>query len=263
MVLIYIVAAILAPVITPYNPTKTHSVDSLRPPNSKYWAGTDQFGRDILTRLIYGARISLFIAVTSILIATIIGGLVGAILGYLRGSVELLTMRLVDILMAFPSLVLALLLVAFFGISIHNIIIAIAIPFTPVFIRMARSATIPLKERGFCKAAEASGASTFRIIYRHLIPNIFPILISQSTLSFSKAILFEASLSFLGLGVQPPTPSWGQMIGNGRQFMSLAPWLTIIPGVTIAIIVISLNLLGDTLRDIFDPYLRHTARNTR
>lgn len=258
VLLIYLFAALFSPLFAPHAPTKMRSAESLQPPNLSYWAGTDQFGRDIFSRLIYGARISLTVAVTSILLATTIGGLIGATLGYLGGKIEIFSMRFVDILMAFPSLVLALLLVAFFGASVRNIIIAIAVPFTPVFIRMARGSTITLKQKEFCKAAESVGASTPRIIYRHVIPNILPILTAQATLSFSKAILFESSLSFLGLGVQPPTPSWGQMIGAGRQYMSLAPWLTIAPGITISIIVISLNLLGDTLRDATDPYLQHT-----
>lgn len=256
LVLLFIIVATAAPLIAPYDPVKMHPADSLRSPDSTYWAGTDQFGRDIFSRLVYGARISLFVAVTSILISASVGGLLGTVLGYVGGNLDIIGMRFVDMMMAFPSLIMALIMVVFLGNSIQNIIIAITIAFTPVFIRIVRGSAITLKKKEFCLAAKASGAGTSWIIYYHIMPNIFPLLLTQSTLSFSKAIMFESALSFLGLGVQPPIPSWGGMIGTGRQFMSLAPWVVIAPGLGISIIVIGLNLLGDRLRDITDPYLR-------
>lgn len=258
LVLIYVISAIAAPLAAPYNPYEMDHINSLRSPDSSYWAGTDQFGRDIFSRIIYGARISLFLAVTSMLLSAIFGGVLGAVLGYVGGKADLIVMRFVDILMSFPSLILALTLVAFMGASLRNIIIAIAIPFTPVFVRMGRSAAIPIKEEEYCKASKASGASIPWIIYHHVLPNVFPLLLTQTTLSFSKAIIFESSLSFLGLGVQPPLASWGQMLGAGRQFMTLAPWIAIAPGLAISIVVIGLNLLGDTLRDVADPHLQNT-----
>jgi len=256
LVVLYLVLAIGAPLIAPYDPLAMHLSALLQSPGSTFLAGTDQLGRDVFSRLVFAARTSLYVAFVSIAISGTVGGLCGAILGYFGGVIDGLGMRLTEIVMAFPSMILALILVAFLGASIHNVILALAISYCPVFIRMARSSSISLREREFVLASKAIGASAFAVISRNIIPNIVPLLLTQVTLSFSSAILFEAALSFLGLGVQPPTPSWGNMLGEGRQFMLMAPWLTVLPGLTISVIVIGINLLGDAMRDVLDPRLR-------
>ena len=256
LVVLYLALAIGAPFIAPYDSSAMHLSALLQPPSFTFLAGTDQLGRDVFSRLLFGARISLYVASVSIAISGTVGGLFGAIFGYFGGVVDGLGMRLTEILMAFPSMILALVLVAFLGASIHNVILALAISYCPVFIRMARSSSISLREREFVLASKALGASAFGIIWRNIIPNTVPLLLTQVTLSFSSAILFEAALSFLGLGVQPPTPSWGNMLAEGRQFMLMASWLTVLPGLTISVVVIGINLLGDAMRDVLDPHLR-------
>jgi ABC-type dipeptide/oligopeptide/nickel transport system permease subunit len=255
LVMSYLALAIGADLIAPYDPLAMHPSNLLQSPNHAFLAGTDQLGRDVFSRLVFGARISLYVAILSVAISAAVGGLLGAIFGYFGGVIDGVGMRLTEILMAFPSMILALALVAFLGASIHNVVLALAISYCPVFIRMARGSAISLRERDFVLASKAIGASTFGIIRQNIVPNIFPVLLTQFTLSFSSAILFEAALSFLGLGVQPPTPSWGNMLGEGRQFMLMAPWLTVLPGLTISIIVIGINLLGDAMRDVLDPRL--------
>ena len=256
IVLTYIIIASLAPLVAPYDPLAMHPADRLTSPNSRFLAGTDQFGRDMLSRILFGARTSLYFAFASVGIATLIGGLLGTAMGYIGGILDSLVMRVVDIMLSFPPLILALSLVAFLGSGPSNIIIALAVTYTPIFTRMARGPAIPLKEREFVQASIAAGAGLLRIIFKHILPNVIPLIIIQSSLALSWAILTEAALSFLGLGVQPPTPSWGAMLGEGRRFMIAAPWLAVFPGIAITIIVIGFNLLGDGLRDILDPRLR-------
>lgn len=256
IILLYLAMALLAPLIAPHDPLTMHPADSLKPPNSHFWAGTDQFGRDALSRIIFGARISLYVSFMSVGIATLIGGIIGSTVGYVGGGIDNLAMRIVDIMLSFPPLILALCIVAFLGPNSNNIIIALATTYTPIFIRMARGPAIALREMEFVQASIALGAGLPRIIWNHILPNIIPLIIIQTSLALSWAILTEAALSFLGLGVQPPTPSWGTMLGEGRRFMTAAPWLAIFPGITITLIVIGLNLLGDGIRDILDPRLR-------
>jgi peptide/nickel transport system permease protein len=256
IVIIYLTMALLAPVIVPADPLKMNPADSLKPPNARFLAGTDQFGRDMLSRIIFGVRVSLYISLISVGLATLIGGIIGSVVGYIGGRMDDLIMRIVDIMISFPPLILALSIVAFLGSNINNIIIAIATTYTPIFIRMARGSAIALREVEFVQATIALGSSLPRIIRHHIWPNITPLIIIQASLALSWAILTEAALSFLGLGVQPPTPSWGAMLGEGRQFMVNAPWLAIFPGIAITLAVIGFNLLGDGLRDILDPRLR-------
>jgi len=256
LVFSYVLMAIAAPLIAPYDPLIMHPQDRFYPPSGRYLGGTDQFGRDILSRLIYGARASLCVAVVSVGLAAISGGFLGAVFGYLGGKLDILLMRLIDILISFPPLILALSIVAFLGASIHNVIVALAVTYFPVFVRMARGTAISLKQKEFVQAAQAIGAGHSWIVLHHIMPNVLPTLLAQATLAFSWAILTEAALSFLGLGVQPPTPSWGAMLGEGGQFMLIAPWIAIFPGLAIATIVIGINLLGDRIRDVLDPRLR-------
>lgn len=256
LVISYALMAITAPFIAPYDPLAMHPENRFHPPNIRHPGGTDQFGRDILSRLIYGARASLYVAVVSVGLAAVSGGFLGVILGYLGGKLDILLMRLMDILISFPPLILALSIVAFLGASAHNIIIALAVTYFPVFARMTRGETLSLKQREFVQAARAIGAGYSRIVLRHIMPNVLPVLLAQATLAFSWAILTEASLSFLGLGIQPPTPAWGAMLGEGKQFMLIAPWVAVFPGLAITTIVIGINLLGDRMRDVLDPRLR-------
>jgi len=256
LVFSYMLIAIAAPLIAPYDPLAMHPQDRFYPPSVRYLGGTDQFGRDILSRLIYGARASLYVAFVSVGLAAVSGGFLGVIVGYLGGKVDILFMRLVDILISFPPLILALSIVAFLGASIHNVIAALAVTYLPIFVRMTRGMAISLKQKEFVQAAQAIGAGHSRVVLYHIMPNVLPILLTQATLAFSWAILTEASLSFLGLGVQPPTPSWGAMLGEGRQFMLIAPWIAIFPGLAIVTIVIGINLLGDRMQDVLDPRLR-------
>ncbi len=256
IVLLYLIIAFFAPLIIPNDPLEMHPAASLKPPHSHFWAGTDQFGRDALSRIIFGARISLYVSFMSVGLATLIGGVIGSIVGYVGGRSDDLAMRIVDIMLSFPPLILALSIVAFLGPNMNNIIIALATTYTPIFIRMARGPAIALREMEFVQASIALGSGLPRIIRYHIWPNIIPLIIIQASLALSWAILTEAALSFLGLGVQPPTPSWGTMVGEGRRFMTGAPWLAIFPGIAITLIVTGFNLLGDGLRDILDPRLR-------
>ncbi len=256
IVLLYVVAAVAAPLVAPHGPLDMDYSLTLNPPSASHWMGTDRFGRDVFSRVVYGARISLYVAFFSIGASALAGALLGSAVGYVGKSVDMIFMRLVDILMAFPALVLALTLTAFLGTDIHNLILAIAVVYSPQFIRLARGNALALRDREFVQAARAAGASRGHIVYRHVIPNVLPIVLAQATLGFSTAILMESALSFLGLGVQPPTPSWGTMIASEREFIELAPWLAIFPGLAISVVVIALNLFGDRVRDVFDPRLR-------
>lgn len=256
IVLIYVFAAIAAPLIAPHGPLDMDYARTLNAPSSRHWMGTDRFGRDVFSRVLYGARISLYVAFLSIGASALVGGLLGSVVGYVGKGVDMVFMRVIDILMAFPALVLALTLTAFLGTNIHNLILAIAVVYAPQFIRLARGNALSLHDQEFVQSARAMGAPRWHIVYRHVIPNVLPIVLAQATLGFSTAILMESALSFLGLGVQPPTPSWGTMIASEREFMELAPWLAIFPGLAIGVVVIALNLFGDRVRDVLDPKLR-------
>lgn len=256
LVMLYLLTAIFASLIVPYDPLSMCPTERLQPPSFKHWAGTDQFGRDVFSRLVFGARYSLLIAVLAVGMASTLGSAIGVFLGYLGGKIDLLIMRAVDIIISIPPLILALAIVAFLGSSLYNIALSISITYVPIFVRMTRGVTLYIRELDFVQAVRALGAGHVRIMTRHIIPNVFPTLLTQTTLAFSWAILTEASLSFLGLGIQPPTPSWGAMLAEAKNFMFVAPWTSVFPGVTITLLVIAINLLGDRLRDVLDPRLR-------
>ena len=257
--LIVVVAAILAPVLAPFDPNDQNILEKLRAPTLEHWLGTDCFGRDTLSRLIYGARISLIIGVVSTLAAMVIGTAIGMLAGWHGGRLDTVTMQAMDVLLAFPSLILGLILVAMLGPSMVNIIIAIALTSIPPFARIARAPTIAVKEREFVDAGRALGYSDARILTIHILPNILPEILVMGSLWLANAIRTEASLAFVGLGVKPPTATWGGMIREGFENILDSYWLALVPGVAILIVIFALNLLGDGLRDAIDPKLKGEA----
>ena len=248
--------AIFGPWLGPIDSTLTSSTERLQGPSATHWLGTDDLGRDLLSRVIVGARISLLVSGVSITLAAIIGSMIGLLAGYFRGPLDALFMRLMDILFAFPAILLALLAVAVLGPALENLIMAIVIVYAPAFARIARGATMSVAAEPFVEASRSLGAGSSRIIFRHVAPNIIAPLVVQYTISLAYAVLIEASLSFLGLGVQPPTPSWGGMLSTGKTFLELSPWPSLVPGLALVVTVLGLNLLGDAVRDVLDPRLR-------
>jgi peptide/nickel transport system permease protein len=257
--LIVVVAAILAPELAPFDPNDQNILEKLRAPTLEHWLGTDSFGRDTLSRLLYGARISLIIGVVSTLAAMVIGTAIGMLAGWHGGRLDTVTMQAMDVLLAFPSLILGLILVAMLGPSMVNIIIAIALTSIPPFARIARAPTIAVKEREFVDAGRALGYSDARILIIHILPNILPEILVMGSLWLANAIRTEASLAFVGLGVKPPTATWGGMIREGFENILDSYWLALVPGVAILIVIFALNLLGDGLRDAIDPKLKGEA----
>lgn len=260
LVIIYFFLALFAPLIAPYSPIEQHAVDRLQPPNSRYIFGTDEFGRDILSRLIHGASNSLKVAVISVAVSGIIGTLIGILGGFFGGWLDNVLMRLMDLIFAFPAILLALSISAALGPGLSNTVIAISIVYMPIFARVARGSVLQIKQLDYIEASRSLGATSNRIIFRHIIPNSLTPTIVQISLALSWAMLTEASLSFLGLGTIPPTPSWGSMLSEARRMMELAPWMAIAPGIAIMLGILGFNLLGDGLRDIMDPRLRATIR---
>lgn len=250
-----ILMALLASWIAPYDPTDQIG-KRLLPPGEEYLLGTDEFGRDILSRILFGARISLWVGMLSVSIALLGGALLGLISGYYGGIVDHLIMRVMDVIFSVPAIVLAIGITGILGPNLTNAMIAIGIVYAPTFARVTRGPVLSVMQREYVEAARAVGSSSLRIIFWHVLPNIAAPLIVQTTLSLSTAILTEAALSFLGLGIQPPEPSWGTMLGTGRKYMELAPWVAVFPGVAIMLTVLGFNLLGDSLRDILDPRLK-------
>ncbi|MCC6174828.1 MAG: ABC transporter permease [Chloroflexi bacterium] len=255
VVAIVVLMAALAPVIAPYEPTE-QTTRRLTAPNAQYLLGADEFGRDVLSRLVYGARISLYVGMVSVAIALVVGGVLGLVAGYYRGWPDALLMRLVDIMLAFPGIILAIVMVGMLGPGLNSSLVALGVVYAPTFARLARASTMVVSREEYATAARALGAGDRRILGRHIAPNILAPLITQASLAFSTAILAEAALSFLGLGTQPPEPSWGLMLGSGRKFMEVAPWLAVYPGLAIMLAVLGFNLLGDGLRDVLDPRAR-------
>ncbi|KIY22455.1 diguanylate cyclase [Mesobacillus subterraneus] len=252
-----IIIAIFAPVVAPYNPSEQDYAKFLQSPNAENLLGTDELGRDIFTRIIYGARVSIEAGIISVGIALLIGIPIGLFSGYYRGVLdEYVVMRFTDALLSFPPLVLALSLAAVLGAGLQNAMIAIGIIFTPNFIRLVRGEVLSQREREYVTAAKASGISDFKIIFRHILPNCMPPILVQATLSIAAAIISEASLSYLGLGTQPPTPSWGAMLSMGQGYLGDAPWISLFPGLFIFLTVLSINLFGDGLRDALDPKMK-------
>ncbi|ARS71051.1 ABC transporter permease [Sinorhizobium meliloti] len=248
--------AILAPVLSPYDPVKQSIVDRLQPPSPEFWLGTDTYGRDVLSRLLYGTRISLMVGFVSVLIAMVVGSAIGILAGYVGGLLDQLIMGLADVMLSFPTLLLGLMVAAMLGASLENLIIAIAITETAPFIRVARAPTIALKHRDFVDAGRALGYGPVRIMGVHIFPNMVSDIVVVGSLWMASAIRTEASLSFIGLGVQPPTATWGGMIREGFENILSAWWLVVFPSLAILITVLALNILGDTLRDAIDPKLR-------
>ena len=254
--LFVVVVAVTAPVIAPYNPNKFVS-KRLDKPGPKFLLGTDSVGRDVLSRVIYGAQISLMAGVISVSLATVVGAAVGITSGYFGGKYDLFVQRVVDAFMSFPPLLLAMLLVALLGPNLRNAMIAIAFGIMPYQSRVIRSTVLSLKQEQYIEAARALGASPLRVIFQHILPNIAPVIIILASLQVAGAITAEAALSFLGLGTQPPTASWGEMLsGPGRTHMETAPWIVLGPGVAISLTVLAFTLLGDTVRDVLAPRLR-------
>ena len=256
IIVISIVVAALAPVIVPRDVRAMAPQASLSPPSRQYFFGTDEFGRDVFSRVLVGSRISLVVAFLSVATALALGTTVGLTAGYYGGWWDATSMRAMDIIFAFPAILLAIAIMAVLGTTLFNLVIAIGIVYTPQFARVARAAALTVRSLEFVDAARALGMGNLRIIGRHLIPNVLAPVIVQVSLSLSLAILSESALSFLGLGTQPPTPSWGNMLSEGRQFLELAPWNAIFPGLAIMLVVLGFNLIGDGLRDLLDPRLR-------
>jgi peptide/nickel transport system permease protein len=256
VIAIFVAAAVLAPLISPYNPDLQTWTAVRKAPSALHWFGTDDIGRDVLARVIYGARASLLAGVISVAIALLVGVPVGLISGYLGGFIDALFSRITDALLACPFLILAIALAAFLGPSLGNAMIAIGITTTPIFIRLTRGQVMAVKVEDYVEAARAVGNPHWRIALVHILPNILPALLVQATLSIAAAIIAEAALSFLGLGQQPPAPSWGSMLNAAQRFLVNAPWMAIWPGLAIFLTVLSFNLVGDGLRDALDPRSR-------
>ena len=260
LVLTWLFLAAFAPLVAPYDPIKVNVADSLLPPSGAHFLGTDDLGRDVLSRVIWGSRVSLSVGVISVSIGFLLGVSLGLAAGYLGGTFDLLVMRGIDALLAFPALVLAIAITAALGPQIQNAMIAIGIVAIPAYARLTRGQALSLRERDFIVAARTVGARPIRIVLRHIFPNLANALIVQATLSTAFAILAEAALSFLGLGPQPPYPSWGQDINYSQRYLpNLKWWMSVGPGVAIFTAVFAFNFLGDALRDALDPRLRRTG----
>ncbi len=256
VIALFAIGAIFAPFIAPYDPLAQELSGRLEPPSAAHWLGTDQLGRDIASRILYGSRISLVIGVVVVGLAGAFGTFVGVIAGYLGGLVDEALMRLTEVFLAFPPLILAMAIAGALGPSLTNAIIAIAAVTWAVYARLARGQILALRQREYVEAARSIGASPLRIMWRHLLPNAIAPLLIQASFDMGSAIISAAGLSFIGFGAQPPTPEWGVMISEGRNFISTQPWLSLFPGLAILLAVGAFNLLGDGLRDILDPRLR-------
>lgn len=250
------IVTLFAPWIAPHDPELQTYTDIMQPPSKKHLLGTDDLGRDILSRIIFGARTSVPVGTLSMLSASVIGVLLGLLAGYYGGRLDTVIMRIMDAFLAFPALLLAIFLVAVLGPSLRNAMLAIVIVYVPTFARITRANVLSIKEKEYIEGARAIGASDWRIMLGAVLPNIMSPVIVQVSLGIGLAILIEASLSFLGLGVQPPTPAWGSMLSQGRQFMTLAWWMTTFPGLAIFLTVLAFNFVGDGLREAFDPRQR-------
>lgn len=256
LVLVYVIVALFAGILAPYSPIEQHAQDRLQGPSSTYWLGTDEFGRDQLSRIMHGATNSLRVALLSVAFACLVGSALGMIAGYAGGWLDNGIMRVMDLFFAFPAILLALSIVAALGPGANNTILAIAVVYTPIFARVARGPVLSIKVMEFVEAARSMGAQHPRIVLRHILPNTLAPIIVQVSLALSWAMLTEAGLSFLGLGTIPPAPSWGSMLSGSRKLMEIAPWLAVSPGLAIMLGVLGFNLLGDGLRDALDPRLR-------
>lgn len=260
LIALFLIVAIFAPLIAPRSPTAQSLKDALTPPSQKYPLGTDEFGRSILSRIIFGSRIALEIVLIASAVALGIGVPLGALAGFYGGAVDYVIQGLVDITWAFPTVLAALAIVFTLGPGLHSVMVAVGVVYWALYARIIRGQFIALREEEYIQAARAVGASNLRIVWRHLLPNSLAPLLVQLSLGMGQVILVAASLSFLGLGAQPPTPSWGYMLSEGRAYLLTAPWLMIFPGLAIAFVVLGFNLMGDGLRDALDPRLSHVKK---
>jgi peptide/nickel transport system permease protein len=256
IVLVFVVCGLFAPLIAPYDPYKTDLMNVLMPPSAENWFGTDELGRDLFSRIVYGARISLMEGVFSVALAMTIGVPIGIVSGYVGGTIDAIIMRTIDVLLAFPGVLLAIVIISVLGPGLTNAIIAVAVYTIPIFARLARGSTLVVKDEPYVEAARAAGLSDLRILARHVFPNISATLFVMMTLRVAISILTAASLSFLGLGAQAPLPEWGAMLSNSRNAMLIAPHVALFPGAAIILLVFGLNLFQDGLRQVLDPKLQ-------
>jgi len=252
-------AALLAPYLAPYPVTEMHALDRFAPPGGRYLLGTDFFGRDLLSRVLFGYRTSLLVAVLSVAFALVLGSALGVAAGYAGAAVDTVLMRAMDILFAFPVLLLAITIVVVVGAGTLTTVLAIGIVYVPIFARIARAPTLVVREQAYVEAARALGQRPLRIITAHVLPNVSTPIFVQATINLATAILFESALSFLGLGTQPPYASLGLMVSEGRNYLELSPWPAVFPGLAIVLAVLGFNLVGDALQELLDPRLRQTV----
>lgn len=254
LIAIFVLAALLAPIVAPYDPVQQHRENFQQPPNGQFLMGTDDLGRDVFSRVLYGARTSLLVAVITVSVGGAIGAIIGIVSGYFGGRwVDTTLQRVMDTLMAIPGLVLLLFVAALLGASVRNSIVALSFLVVPAFNRVARGEMLRVREEPYIEAARASGCGSVRILVRHGLPNLLAPLLVIASLVFAIIIIAESALSFLGIGTPPPTASWGRMLSEGSQFMTIAPWMVVFPGGAITLAVLAFNLLGDALRDFLDP----------
>jgi peptide/nickel transport system permease protein len=258
--LLVLVAAVFAPIVSPYDPYQINMADSLRPPSLAHPLGTDVFGRDVLSRMIYGARISMEVSVLSRILSLVLGTLLGLVAGYYGGRLDNAIMRAADITLAYPGLLLLIAVMAAVGPSLTSLIVALGIVGWAAVARIVRAQVLSIKEREFVLAVRSLGGDSSRILFRHLLPNCLSQLIIIFSMGLGMGIMAESSMSFLGLGAQPPLPSWGSMISSGLDYLRVAPWLSLAPGIGITMAVLGFNLLGDAFRDALDPKLKHLGR---
>lgn len=258
IVLVLLLVALFAPQLATHDPRTMTRADRLQPPSSSHYLGTDEFGRDIFSRIVYGSRVTLRIGVISVGISLFAGGLIGLVSGYTGGWVDLLVMRFIDIMMAFPAILLAMAIVAVLGPGLENTMIAVGIASVPGTARVVRSSTLVVREQVYVEAANAVGASHLGIMMRHILPNVAAPIVVLVTLQFPAALLSAAALGFIGLGAQPPTPEWGAMLVAARTYLRRAPWMANMPGLAIMLTVLGFNLIGNAVRDVLDPTQRHT-----
>lgn len=253
ILLVYVLAALLAPWLATHDPTAQDLAAALQGPSAAHWLGTDSYGQDLYSRLLYGAQLALIIGFASVALGLIVGVPIGLAAGLMGGRTEWVLMRIVDGLLAFPELILTMAFMAVLGLGTENVVYALALSFIGPFARMTRGDVLQVKNQPYIEAAQLMGVPTAAIIWRHVLPNVVSPILVQAGMRISIAILLESGLSFLGIGVVPPTPDWGLMIAEGRAFITMAPWISGVPGVALAILLVSLNLLGDGLRDAYDP----------
>jgi peptide/nickel transport system permease protein len=250
------IAAVFAPYLTTHVATDIDVINRLKPPSARNWFGTDGFGRDVYTRVLYGARTSMVAGLATMLCTLVVGGAIGISAGYFRGAWDGIVMRLMDALLAIPAILLAIALIAIFGSGLANVVAALSVAYVPRLARIVRSVVLSVREQLYIESARAIGAGSVRILLLYVLPQVIPVMLVQGSFIVAYAVIAEAALSFLGIGTPPPAPSWGNILSDGRSYLSLAPWVTVFPGFAIMAIVLALNLLGDALRDVIDPRLQ-------